>query len=552
MQTRHLLACLAAGVFCFTLASVSPAEDIDGTDNADTLTGTDGEDEITGLDGDDIIRALDGNDLVHGGDGADTIDGGAGDDTLNGNQHNDTIDGGGGNDTINTGPGGNVAHGGAGNDTITSAHSWPSSGTDGYPATNTNYPAEGQAEFRLADEGILNQAWGGEGNDYLEAKNVLGWQGWGGSFHFLHGGTGADILEGGGGQDLIVIQGNDDTVITGPYEDVVAIVGNSVEGYTFYDALKYLPSGDVEKDEHGNPIDFNNGTDMICFVRDVNPQQLTMISVFASGSWKQFMEFDTGLPTRDPVHLDLNEHPMLKNFEAFRTGDGDDTLVGRDYGSPDGPQVPPSYGVRLKGAFKGPLYQNDPDDLSWLYLHELFFTGAGNDTVTTGRGNDLVDLGEGNDTVYLGPDNCFVITGAGNDTVQLDAAVMNGSDSPNPDGGKIRIADFAGGDKVVLTGVTAEQVTFEQTTMPDNKGGALLGQTFTIVKIDGVEQFVLMNRTASDLAVQNVGGKATLTMKPTRPEEELATPDDIKGPGKETKGDGDPPRVIRPDGGARR
>ena len=562
-RVRVAVLAMALGVAGFGLSGLASAEEITGDDENNTLTGTDGEDEIDGKGGDDTIDAMDGadeilggtgNDTIDGGDGADeidgghgedTIDGGADADTINGGMHNDTIDGGGGDDIIDSGGGGDKVNGGDHNDRITLGPSWPTESL-GYPAKNTSYPAEGEAEFRLADKGILSQAFGDAGNDHLKAEPGQPWNGWGYSFHYLDGGEGVDVVEGSGGQDLLVLRGNDgDTVITGAYEDVVAIVGNSVEGYIFYDALKYLPNGDVEKDEAGKPIDYNNGTDMICFVRDVNPQQLTMISVFASGSWKQFMEFDTGLPTQEAVNLNLNEHPMLKNFEAFRTGDGNDTIVGRDYGSPEGPNVPASYAIRLKGSFKpASAWGNDPDSIAWLNLHELFFTGAGNDTITTGRGNDLVDSGAGNDTIHLGPDNCFVITGSGNDTIHMNASVMNGSDSDSPDGGKLRIADFEFGDRIIITGVQASQITLGQTTMPQNKGHALAGKVFTIIKVDGDEEFVLMDRRAGDIEIKSVGGKATITEKRKVQVSTDPPPVNVHGPG---KGDGGKKPVGTPD-----
>lgn len=486
---------------------------VDGGEGNDEIHLEDGDDVAGGREGDDAIHGGNGEDIISGGPGNDTITGGRGDDQLygeegnddiNGGFHEDLIDGGGGNDTIQSGGGGGVIHGGAGNDAITLI-----GGSWGLP--HLGYPAWDDADFEF--QRVVAEVYGDDGDDYIRCKDNTG--GWGASFHFIHAGEGRDIVEGFDGQDLLIVQGNDgDTVITGPYEDYVAIIGNSVEGITFYDTLNYLPNGDVEKDADGNPIDYNNGTDMLCFVRDVNPDQLTMISVWFSGSTKHFMEFDTGLPTRDPVNLDLNDHPMLKNYEAFRTGDGADTLVGRDYGTPDGPNVPPSYGNRLRGEQPAvTLYGHDPDNMAWLNLHELFFTGAGNDTITTNRGNDLVDAGSGNDTIHVGPDNCFIITGPGRDTVSFASDSLDGTEHPNPDAGKTRIADMASGDTIILEGVQANTVTFEEQTMADNRGGGLAGITFTSVKVDGEEQFVILNLRPNQLQTADQGGNARITVR---------------------------------------
>ena len=142
---------------------------------------------------------------------------------------------------------------------------------------------------------------------------------------------------------------------------------------------------------------------------------------------------------------------------------------------------------------------------------------AGNDTITTHRGNDLVDAGSGNDTIHVGPDNCFIITGPGRDSVHFAAASLNGTDHDNPDAGKTRIADLGRGDTINLAGVSAGQITLEETAMPDNKGGALAGCTFTRVLVDGDEQFVILHLTPRDLVVANGRGpaaSATIALKP--------------------------------------
>lgn len=553
IRNRFLLRTLtAAAPVALVLAAAAPliADTINGDDNAnEDLIGTAGDDTINGLGGDDIIYARAGNDTVDGGtgndeihleagddvaggregndtiyagDGEDTVSGGPGNDTIRGNRDNDTlygeegdddisggfhediIDGGGGNDRLESGSGGGVIHGGAGNDHITlTGDSW------GPP--HLGYPKWDDPDFEF--QRVVAEAYGDDGDDYIKSSPAIA--GWGASFQFIHAGTGQDIVEGGQGQDLLIVQGNDgDTVITGPYEDYIAIIGNSVEGITFYDTLHYLPDGSVEMDENGKPVDYNNGTDMLCFVRDVNPDQLTMVSVWLSGGTKHFMEYDTGLPTRDAVNLDLNEHPMLKNIEAYRTGDGNDTLVSTDYGDPNGPETTPSYLGRLRGEQPAvTLYGHDPDNMAWLNLHHLFFTGAGNDTITTNRGNDLVDAGSGNDTIHVGPDNCFIITGPGRDTVRFAADSLDGTDSPNPDGGKTRISDLASGDVVLLEGVQQNQVTLEEQTMPDNRGGGLAGITFTSVKVDGEEQFVILALSPNQLTVANQGANAQITVR---------------------------------------
>jgi Ca2+-binding RTX toxin-like protein len=95
------------------------AEDINGTENADTIIGTIDRDKIKGFGGNDIISGREAGDDISGGSGDDMIYGNDGKDILRGKAGNDSIEGGEGNDRINGDRGNDMLLGGFGNDTLT-------------------------------------------------------------------------------------------------------------------------------------------------------------------------------------------------------------------------------------------------------------------------------------------------------------------------------------------------------------------------------------------------------------------------------------------------
>jgi serralysin len=137
----------------FTAASIRLIEPLNlvGTAGPDALTGASLGDTLSGLDGDDTLSGLDGNDRLNGGTGADAMSGGTGDDTYVVDNAGDTIT----EPTSFVLPAGWTLRGTAdfNNDgrldvvvtnsavgeiwllngsTVTSTHSFPGSGTDGW------------------------------------------------------------------------------------------------------------------------------------------------------------------------------------------------------------------------------------------------------------------------------------------------------------------------------------------------------------------------------------------------------------------------------------
>ena len=110
-----------------TPAGVEGDDQIFGGAGNDTITGDGGTDSLFGEADNDSVSGGSGNDMVDGDGGDDTLDGGSGVDTLVGDAGNDSLDGGSGadqlyggadNDTLNGGSGSDSLFGGSGNDSL--------------------------------------------------------------------------------------------------------------------------------------------------------------------------------------------------------------------------------------------------------------------------------------------------------------------------------------------------------------------------------------------------------------------------------------------------
>jgi Ca2+-binding RTX toxin-like protein len=93
------------------------AQNLGGTESADTLTGIAGFDYVMAGGGDDSASGLGGDDTLVGQAGNDTLDGGEGNDRLDGGDGQDVLVGGLGNDTLTGGVDSDTLTGGAGADT---------------------------------------------------------------------------------------------------------------------------------------------------------------------------------------------------------------------------------------------------------------------------------------------------------------------------------------------------------------------------------------------------------------------------------------------------
>jgi Ca2+-binding RTX toxin-like protein len=235
---------------------------LDGRGGDDQLTGGVGRDFLSGGDGNDILRGGAGNDFIDGGVGADQLFGEDGDDyfVFASIGTGDVVDGGNGNDVINF----NFTNATSGS-SIDLTNFWTNGTIAGVGATFSSI------------EGIA----GYEGSDFDDSF-ILGTTAplpSGGSFYFLNGRSGndviggsnfADVLSGGDGNDQITANAGDDSVNGGAGNDTIfAGDGNdyvdgfdnddTIHGDAGNDRLEGWAGADILYGGAGN--DSLNGTD---------------------------------------------------------------------------------------------------------------------------------------------------------------------------------------------------------------------------------------------------------------------------------------------------
>jgi Ca2+-binding RTX toxin-like protein len=538
---------LALPVALLAICLPAAANTIEGTDDRDWIgpnfdpPTTDGDDTITALGGDDDIRPGAGNDTVDaglgddnvlGGDGDDTLDGGRGEDTVNGENGNDTLQGGPGddelrgggsadrgNDLIQGGDGNDELYGGWGEDTLAGdagedeiwggpdADAIDGGGGDdvihGEDGNDIIGGGEGDDTIRAGDDD--DQAYGGPGED-----DVFG----GGGSDYLDGEEGLDRLDGETGQDAVIGRHPGERLVGGPGNDVIVIVGASIDDYEVYDGVDYADDGSIREFS-------DNGDDMIIFVHDVNPDQMTYEDAVIGSNTYRHLEFNPGLVTDEPVTLDLASSDALGHFEAVTTGTGNDTVHGTDRDDNN------TYQQRFTGG---------ESPAPWLNVAELFFTGAGDDTIHTRGGSDLVDAGTGNDTIVAGPGDHFITTGDGADTIAFVADEFDGQGNANLFvGPRCRIADLDTVDRILIANARVDG--FELT---EDSGNGIIVTRVAYGNDDDNEQFDLFGVTPEQVHLRNVDGGVQLTV--SRPGIE----DDPREPNREPEIDQAPGRGNGP------
>lgn len=144
--------------------------------------------------GDDYLDGEEGNDHLRGGGGNDTLLGGLGNDLLLGGDGDDVLRGGEGNDTLYGELGGDILYGEAGNDSLYAG----SRGAGGGGGEGGG--GGGGAFFAFAAVQVVDQLFGGDGDDYLNSGNE-------------YFDTSDSILNGSRGDDTYVIDSAADMVI---------------------------------------------------------------------------------------------------------------------------------------------------------------------------------------------------------------------------------------------------------------------------------------------------------------------------------------------------
>ncbi|NGM19521.1 hypothetical protein G3576_05815 [Roseomonas stagni] len=250
----------------------------------------------------------------------------------------------------------------------------------------------------------------------------------------LHGGAGNDRMEGGRGDDGLTLGSGADTVV-----------------FTKGDGVDWV-------------VDFTPGTDKL----ELHGFTAAQVTTKAASYWgmagldvllpngeKLFLQGVTALGASDLV---LKDVPVTAPSGLVLAGTtGNDTLKGGT--------LPDSLSG---GAGHDNLQGNNGDD--------TLSGGAGNDVLYGGAGNDLLIGGDGDDQMRAQAGNDVITTGAGVDRIYL--AKGDGQD---------RVTDFTlGTDKVVLSGVTAAEITGKVAVVAGVSGFQLTLSDGTSLFLEGV------------------------------------------------------------------
>lgn len=382
-----------------TLSGGAGDDTLYGGDGDDSLTGGTGADSMMGDGGNDTLVGDDGNDRLYGGDGADSLMAGTGDDLVDGGLGDDTVWAGDGNDLVYGGDGADSLSGELGDDTLSGgAGNDVLSGADGNDS--------------LSGDGGDDTLRGGTGNDILS------------------GGDGNDSLDGGSGDDLINGDAGDDTVAAGSGND-------TIYGGTGNDSLGASTGNDlVYGGEGADTLDGSTGDDLLfggdgadSLIGGDGNDTLTGGAGADALFGGQGLDFADYSASGAGVTIDLAAGTgaggdaagdVLNGVDGLYGSAQDDVLLGYDGqgSSPTDPYTNIFYG----GAGNDSLDGRGGDD--------ALYGGTGNDTLIGGTGADTLDGGDGNDLIFGGDGADQISGGTGNDTI------IGGSAGDVVDGGE--------------------------------------------------------------------------------------------------------------------
>jgi Ca2+-binding RTX toxin-like protein len=313
-------------------------DDLFGGAGNDQLVGNDGDDNLTGEDGDDALYGDGGNDWLWGGTGNDTLNsfhggndfliGGMGNDTLVGTDGNELLDGGPGKDLLNSGLGNDVLIGGLGQDNLRGEagsdlllggttiyqdsqsyaallNTWSSSAS--YAARiqqmeSDLFAARLQSEETVLDDGIADEVFGGEGNDWF----------------FV---TGAMSVYRPGNVEPLVHDEHAGHAVPHHITPPIVTLLPALEGFELIDALDHLQYRQPEESIHTLMPHVDNPTlqrEHLSLFQLVRYDQATHIAV-RSGNWSDPATWGKGVPTnRSRVLIPLGVEVKVDRVLAAR------------------------------------------------------------------------------------------------------------------------------------------------------------------------------------------------------------------------------------------
>ena len=440
---------------------------IGGNSLGNALAGLGGDDTLLGMDGDDVLDGGEGADSLVGGNGADSLDGGAGDDSLLGEAGTDSLSGGAGDDTLVGGEGIDTLVGGDGDDTyvLEGADIVDEAGESDSDTVQSAASISLESFAHVENLALLGSS------DATGTGNELD--------NRLDGNDGGNALDGGAGNDTLFGGAGDDTLTGGEGND-------SLSGGDGVDTL----SGGAGDDSYV----VSDGSDII--VEEAGGGSDTIVS-FGD------LELEGEI-----------ENLLLQGTATSGIGSSTDNRITGN------------------AALESSLSGREGND--------TLFGGAAGDTLSGGAGVDVLE-GGGGDDVYLieegdGGDVIVEGVGAGNDIVRttmsyalgdnVEQLRMLGSDDISATGnsaansffGNIGNNSFDGGagadhyegglgnDTYALDGT---DTFFEAQSGGGNRDTILVGESWTLVLLQGIEDVTLTGDSEIDAAGNHLSNVLT-------------------------------------------
>ena len=478
---------------------------IGGTES-DYIFGDSGTDRITANDGNDVIFGGSGNDCISGGNEDDYINGGDGDDIIDTGSGNDFIDGGSGNDTyiFKPGYGADSIMDSKGANTIMFGDGFTAEGVkayrsnwndilitfDGFEDTLTikNYCiskearnftlvfADGTVVEATAQNSPLRTIYGTDGSEYMisiyeDGITKIGQDG----NDQLVGSDGNDYLYGDKGDDRLTGNAGNDVLDGGEGNDYL-YDGAGNDTYIF---KKGYGTDTIGDGEGTNTIEIygyssnqikayrTNWNDITITFED-SDDKLVIEGFFTSEANRNFyLTFNGG----SKVHATASNSPLRT---VYGTENSDYIVTMDDRG---GTLIGENGNDSLNGG-------NGADKLYGGIGDDQFYGNGGNDTLDGGEDNDYLNGGNGNDTYVFGRNY-------GTDIIE----------------------DYDGNNKIVLSGIDLNEVTFTKTN-----------QSELTVSINGSEDKLTIRNFNSESFIFEFAGGAVGTVNKDTWELELSQP----------------------------
>lgn len=495
-----------------------------GGNGDDFIIGGTESDYIFGDSGTDRITANDGNDVIFGGSGNDSLFGESGNDCISGGNEDDYINGGDGDDIIDTGSGNDFIDGGSGNDTYIFKPGYGADSIMDSEGANTimfgdGFTAEGVKAYRSNWNDILITFDGFE--DTLTIKNYcISKEARNFTLVFADGTVVEATAQ---NSPLRTIYGTDGSeYMISIYEDGITkigqdgndqLVGSDGNDYLYGDKgddrLTGNAGNDVLDGGEGNDYLYDGaGNDTYIFKKGYGTDTIgdgegtNTIEIYGYSS-NQIKAYRTNWNDITITFEDSDDKLVIEGFftsEANRnfylTFNGGSKVHATASNSP----LRTVYGTEISD------YIVTMDDRGGTLIGE-----NGNDSLNGGNGADKLYGGIGddqfygngcNDTLDGGEDNDYLNGGNGNDTYVFGRNY--GTDI---------IEDYDGNNKIVLSGIDLNEVTFTKTN-----------QSELTVSINGSEDKLTIRNFNSESFIFEFAGGAVGTVNKDTWELELSQP----------------------------